>query len=149
MFPLYQHYGEFLSWMDVEFCQMLFLYLLRWSCNFYPSLLTWYITLIDLWILSHPASVLCLVIQSCLTLCDPMGCSLPGSSVNGILQERILEWVAIPFCRESSQHRDGSQVSCIAGRFFTIWGTREALHPFSKSHLIMTYDLIVVLNEIC
>ena len=41
--------------------------------------------------------------QSCLTLCDPMNCSLPGSSVHGILQARILEWVAVPFSKESSQ----------------------------------------------
>ena len=67
-----------------------------------------------------------LVTQSCLTLCDPMDCSPPGSSVHGILQARILEWVAIPFSRGSSQPRDGTQVSCIAGRFFTIWATREA-----------------------
>ena len=47
-----------------------------------------------------------LVTQSCPTLCDPMDCSLPGSSVPGILQARILEWVAIPFSRGSSQPRD-------------------------------------------
>ena len=68
------------------------------------------------------------VAQSCLTLCDPMDCSLPGSSFHGILQERILEWVAISFSRGSSWPRDGTQVSCIAGRFFTIWSTREAWH---------------------
>ena len=55
-----------------------------------------------------------------------MGCSLPGSSVRGILQARILEWVAIPFSWGSSQPRDQTQVSCIAGRFFTVWATREA-----------------------
>ena len=44
----------------------------------------------------------CLVTQSCLTLCDPMDCSLPGSSIHGFLQARILEWVAIPFSRGSS-----------------------------------------------
>ena len=58
---------------------------------------------------------------------DPMDCSLPGSSVHGILQARILEWVAIPFSRECSQHKDETQVSCTAGRFFTIWATREDL----------------------
>ena len=51
-------------------------------------------------------SVLCLVVQSCPTLCDPMNCSLPGSSVHGILQARILEWVAMPSFRGSSQSRD-------------------------------------------
>ena len=55
-----------------------------------------------------------LVIQSCLTLCDPTDCSLPGSSVHGILKARILEWVAIPSSRGSSQPRDRTQVSCIA-----------------------------------
>ena len=52
--------------------------------------------------------------------------SLPGSSVLGILQARILEWVAIPFSRGSSQPRDQTQVFHIAGRFFIIWATREA-----------------------
>ena len=54
------------------------------------------------------------VTQSCLTLCDPM-----DYTVHGILQVRILEWVAIPFSRVSSQPRDRTQVSCIAGGFFT------------------------------
>ena len=52
------------------------------------------------------------------TLCDPMDCSLPGFSIHGILQGRILEWVAIPFFRGSSWPRDQIQVSWIAGRFF-------------------------------
>ena len=51
-------------------------------------------------------SVKVLVAQLCLMLCDPMECSPPGSSVHGILQARILEWVAIPFYRVSSQPRD-------------------------------------------
>ena len=55
-----------------------------------------------------------------LTLCDPIDYSPPGASVHRILQARILEWVAIPFSRGSSQPRDGAQVSHIAGRFFTI-----------------------------
>ena len=67
------------------------------------------------------------VAQSCLTLCNPMDYSPGGSSVHGILQARILEWVAIPFSRGSSRPRDRTRVSCIAGRFFTIWATREAL----------------------
>ena len=61
-----------------------------------------------------------LVIQLCLTLHDPMDYSPPGSSVHGILQARILQWVAIPFSRASSRPRDQTQVSCITGRFFTI-----------------------------
>ena len=68
-----------------------------------------------------------LVIQSFLTLCDPMDCSPPVSSVQGILQARLLEWVAIPFSRGSSQPRDRTQVSWTAGRFFTIWAIGEAL----------------------
>ena len=66
------------------------------------------------------------VSQSCLTLCDPVDCSPPGSSVHGILQARILEWVAISFSRASSQPRDQTQVSCIAGRHFNLWTSREA-----------------------
>ena len=64
-----------------------------------------------------------LVTLSCLTLCEPKDCSPSGSSVHGTLHSRILEWVAIPFSRRSSQPRDQTQVSCIAGRFFTIWAT--------------------------
>ena len=60
------------------------------------------------------------VAQLCPTLCDPMDCSLPGSSIHGILQARVLEWVAISFSRASSRPRDGTQVSRIAGRCFTI-----------------------------
>ena len=67
------------------------------------------------------------VAQQCPNLCDPMDYSLPSSSVHGILQAKILEWVAIPFSRESSQPADQTQVFCIAGRFFTIWTTWEAL----------------------
>ena len=66
-----------------------------------------------------------LVTQSCPTLCNPMDCSLPGSSVHGILPLRKLKWVVIPFSRGSSQLRDQTWVSCIAGKFFTIWATRE------------------------
>ena len=73
-----------------------------------------------LWYFNLVKDVLCLVSQSCLTFCYPVGCSLPGSSVHGILQGRILEWVAMPSSRGSSQPRDGTQVSCFVGRFFTI-----------------------------
>ena len=66
------------------------------------------------------------VTQSCPTLCDPMDCSPVGSSVHGILQARVLEWVAVPFSRESSRPRDQTHVSLIAGGFFTVWATREA-----------------------
>ena len=68
----------------------------------------------------------CLVTQSCPSLWQPCKCSLPGSSVHGISQAKLLEWVAISFSRGSSQPRDQTWVSCTAGRFFTIWATREA-----------------------
>ena len=61
------------------------------------------------------------VAQLCLTLCDPM-----IYTVHGILQARILKWVAFPFSRGYSQPRDRTQVTCNAGRFFTSWATREA-----------------------
>ena len=63
------------------------------------------------------------VAQLCPTLCDPM-----DYTAHGILQARIREWVAIPFSRGSSQPRDCTQVSRLAGGFFTSWGTREAPH---------------------
>ena len=67
------------------------------------------------------------VAQSCPTLCDPMDCSLPGSSVHGIFQARVLEWVAYPFSRGSSRLRDWTRVSRIAGgRFCESWTIRKA-----------------------
>ena len=66
------------------------------------------------------------VTESWPTLCDPVDYSSSGSSVHGILQAKILEVVAMPFSRGSSWPRDWTQVSGIAGRFFTIWATREA-----------------------
>ena len=60
------------------------------------------------------------IAQLCPTLCDPVDCSLPGSSVNGIFQARVLEWVAIAFPRGSSPPRDRTQVSRIVGRRFTV-----------------------------
>ena len=66
------------------------------------------------------------VAQLCPALCDPM-----DYTVHGILQARILEWVAIPFSRGSSQPRDQTQVSRIAGGFFTSWATKEAQEYWS------------------
>ena len=68
-----------------------------------------------------------LVTQSCPALPDPTDCSLPGSSVHGVLQARILKWIAILFSRGSSLSRDWIQVSYIAGRFFTVWATMEEI----------------------
>ena len=67
---------------------------------------------------------------SCVWLCDPMDCSLPGSSVHGIFQARILECVPISFSRGSSQPRDWTQVWLISGRHYTIWTTRDVLCMF-------------------
>ena len=69
--------------------------------------------------------------KSCPIPCDPMDCSLPGSSVPGILQGRILEWVAMPSSRGSSKPRVRTEVSHIAGGFFTIWATKEAQECYS------------------
>ena len=72
-------------------------------------------------------SILCVCVphfSRCLTLCDPVDCSPPGSSVHRISQAKILEWVATSFSRGSSWPRNWTWVSGIAGRFFTIWATR-------------------------
>ena len=68
--------------------------------------------------------------QSCLTLCDPMDFSLPGSSIQETSQAKVLEWLAISFSRVFSQSRDRTWVSYISGRRFTIRDTKEA--PTSK-----------------
>ena len=81
---------------------------------------------------------LCLVAQLCLTLCEPMDCSLPGSSVHDILQAKILEWAAMPSSRGSSQPRDQTHVSCIPGRFFTNWATREDSSGESLFRMLQT-----------
>jgi len=80
-----------------------------------------------------------LVAQLCPTLWNPMDYSTPGSSVHGILQAGILEQVAISFSRVSSQPRGQTQVSCTAGRFFTIWAIREA-------H-VWIYSLMWIISE--
>ena len=79
-------------------------------------------------------------LQPYLTLCHPMDYSLPGSSAHGILQARILEQVAIFFSRGSSQPRDKTQVSCTAGRFFTVWATREEM-PSSYIFFLLEWGL--------
>ena len=66
-------------------------------------------------------------VKSCPTLCDPMDCSGSGSSIHGIFQARVLEWIAISFSRGSSWPRNQTRVSHIAGRCFTVWATREVI----------------------
>ena len=78
-----------------------------------------------------------LVLSHVLTLCNPMDCSLPGSSVQEISQARILEWVANFFSRRSLWSSDRTHVSCI-GRFFTIWATREANSPGSHGQYLVS-----------
>ena len=65
------------------------------------------------------------VAQSCPTLCDPVDYSPQGSSIHGILQARLLGWAAISFSRGSSQPRDRTRISRIAGSGFNLWGTRD------------------------
>ena len=76
---------------------------------------------------SHMFITICSDAQLCPTLCNPTDCSPPGSSVQGLLQARILDWVAISFSRGSSLFRDQTWVSCIASGFFANWATRESL----------------------
>ena len=73
-------------------------------------------------------------LQSCLTLCSPMNCNPPGSSVHGFLQARTLEWVAISSSSWSSWPRDQTYVSYIVGRFFIHWATCGKLGPHSWGH---------------
>ena len=81
-------------------------------------------------------------LQSCQTLCDPIDCSPPGSSVRGILQARILEWVVISFSRGSFQLRDRTQVSCVAGRFYPLSHQRSQ-KPSDKAEDIRDAGLIL------
>ena len=77
---------------------------------------------------NHVSLCVCVCVRSLsrVWLYDPMDCSSPGSSVRGIFQTRILEWVAIPFSRGTSRPRDQTWVSHITDRRFTVWATREA-----------------------
>ena len=76
------------------------------------------------------------VAHLCLTLCDPMDCSLPGSSVHGIFQAIVLEWIAISFSRGSSRPRDRTRVSHIVDRRLTVWATGEIYIHMQKSETV-------------
>ena len=97
----------------------------------------------------------CWIAKSCLTLCDPMDCHLPGSSAHGISQARILEWSAISSSRGSSQLRDWTCVSCIGRQILYHWVTREALKliwNFSCIHFMSFVFICVFLlsfNKYC
>ena len=71
-----------------------------------------------------------------------MDCNLPGSSVHGILQARILDWAATPFLRGSSWPRDRTWVTCIVGRFFTIWANRATWHPPPLKRLLREPEVL-------
>ena len=87
------------------------------------------------------------VTESWPTLCDPVDYSSSGSSVHGILQAKILEVVAMPFSRGSSWPRDWTQVSGIAGRFFTIWATREAPHVLITYHGFNSMSILIPTSQ--
>ena len=98
------------------------------------------------------------VAQSCLTPCNPMNCSPPGSSIHGIFQARILEWVAPPFSRGSSWTRDQTWVSHLSGRFFTIWTTKPipnvtcyviplTWHPWNYKTVDLENGLVAFMNS--
>ena len=96
----------------------------------------------DSWPLSHQslsvtkhACFHAKLLQLCPTLCDPMDCSPPGSSVHGTSQARVLEWVAMPFSRRSFPPRDWTWVSYFADRFCTIWASMEA--PWINKHKLI------------
>ena len=94
----------------------------------------WKLVKLFLWPSIRSHSSLCAKsLQLCPTLCDPMDCSLPGASVHGILQARILEWVAMPFSRESSWPGDQtcvSYISCIGRQVLYHWTTWKAPHHY-------------------
>ena len=91
-----------------------------------PALAGWFFTTSTTGKLFLDHEYVCESCSAMWTLCDPVDYSLPGSSVHGILQVRILKWVAIPFSRRSSQPKVQTPVSQVAGRFFSVWATREA-----------------------
>ena len=115
------------TWSEVKWSHSVFSFLNR---NFLTIELKLQHSLIWLWtyvqVFITFISEVSEVAQSCPTLCDPMDCSPPGSSIQGILQARILELVVISFSRGSSQCRDQTLVSHTAGRLFTVWAAREA-----------------------
>ena len=97
------------------------------------------------------ASIPALVTQLCPTPCDSRDYSPPYFSVHGILQARILKWVAISFYRGSSWHRDRTQVSCIAAEFFIIWSTRvleiQLISKYRGTILILELKIIMIEKE--
>ena len=98
------------TWILILFVSTQFILQSQWLSRFPLNLLT----------VNPDCSIYCPITESCSTLCEPMDCSLPGSTTHGIFQARILEWVAIFFSRGSSQSRDWTQVSCTAGTLYPL-----------------------------
>ena len=107
-------------------------------------LLSWVIFAIFLHIL-HDAYFCAVLSQSCLTLCDPIDCCPRALLSMGILQTRILQWVAISFSRGFSQPRGRTQVSHIAGRFFSSWSAREAQCLFNLTQFFVLGEGLLLL----
>ena len=119
--------NKILFYRDVDLSQMIFCTLSAWKTSIHFSNHgSSYCLPCSLGYFHILKKVKVLVAQLSLTFCDPMECSPLGSSVCGILQAKMLAWVAIPFSRGSSPPRDWTHISYIAHRFFTIWATREA-----------------------
>ena len=123
------------NWSSLHMCMHIYMYVLYFifSIVFYHKILS---------IVLFAIQYVCSVAHSCPTLCNPMDCSPPGSSVHWILQVRILEWVAMPSSRVSSQPRGWTQVSHIAGGFFTIWASSYTLGPWLSVHFILGMHVI-------
>ena len=133
--------------------------LLKTKIQFYSFFFFSFILITDI-TLNHSAQFnnstlqwlcLCSVAKPCQTLCDPMDCSSPGSSVHGILQARILEWVAISSSRGSSRLRDQIHISCIGRRVLYHWATWEAcspMIPFVKTQSMPTAHCLLTASRL-
>ena len=106
-----------------QYCIVYFKFIKKVNPKLFHYKEKYFLHLVLFWVLPESESEVTL---SCPTLCDPVDCSLPSFSVHGILQARIMEWVAISFSRGSSWPRDRTWVSHIGGSRFNLWATREA-----------------------
>ena len=116
-------------WRKKFSCTQLFIFSVLSKCIPYNHIL-----LYDKWHVTSKQNVWSEVTQLCPTLCDPTDCSSPGSSVHGIFQAWILEWVFVSLSRGSSWPRDRTWVSRVVDRRFTVWATREAHNRMYKPY---------------